>query len=68
MILVLFALNCPQTIMINRTKERWSEWDRSRMNYCQKRCSKEYDDAPCLKRFYKTSHQVYFCLCGKGKK
>ena len=67
-LLLSLAFNCPNTVMINRTQEPWSNWDISRMHYCQTHCSKEYNDAPCLKRFYKTNHQNYFCLCGKGQK
>ena len=68
MLLLMLALSCPKPMMINQTKEPWSSWDKSRMHYCASHCSMEYDDAPCLKKFYKSGHQTYFCLCGKENK
>lgn len=65
LISIILAVSCPDTKMINRSNLPWNDYDRQEMKYCQSRCSKEYDDAPCLKEFYKLGFQDYFCQCGK---
>jgi hypothetical protein len=62
---LFFAVSCPETKKINKSNLPWNDFDRHEMSYCQKRCSKEYDDAPCLKSFFKLGFQDYYCECGK---
>ena len=62
---LILTVLCPKTVMINKSNLPWNNWDYNRMHYCQERCPKEYDDAPCLKSFYKLGFQDYFCECGK---
>lgn len=65
LIAFILASACPQTLMTNKTKYPWNDWDRSRMAYCQKKCPSEYDDSPCLKKFIKIGKRDFYCECGK---
>jgi len=62
---LIMTVSCPETKMINKSKLPWNDYDRQTMAHCQKRCPYEYDDAPCLKSFFKLGFQDYFCMCGK---
>ena len=64
-LLFLLAAACPQTKMVNRSKLPWNDRDRWEMTYAQKRCGEIYEDAPCLKTFYKLGFQDYYVSCGK---
>lgn len=63
----ILALSCPTPKTVNQTDWPWNTHDRETEAYCSKRCSKEYDDAPCLKLFIKWDAQDYHCICGKAQ-
>lgn len=64
-LVLMLAIQCPATKMINRSKQSWTKWDKTEMHYAQKRCGEIYPGYGCLKRFYKLGYHDYFALCGK---
>lgn len=67
MLLVLAALSCPTTKMMNVTKYPWNDHDRQILTQTRKRCGELYPDAPCVKLFRKYGKQDYSVICGAGK-
>jgi hypothetical protein len=63
-LLVILSLSCPKTVVVNTTKEPWSDYDTEMLEYTKKRCGQVYEDAPCLKWFKKWDHQSYSGICG----
>jgi hypothetical protein len=66
--LVAMVAACPQTTVINRSKEPIVDFDMSTMRNAQKRCVAHFPDSPCLLRFYKLAPRSYHATCGKGNK
>ena len=64
-VLFIALLSCPATKIIDKTTDVWTEHDKQTMQYCIKRCKEIYQDAPCLKEFYKLGFQSYAAICGK---
>ena len=65
-LLLLLALSCPNTIIINQNKEPWNEFDAKTLASAKIRCGELYPDAPCVKKFYKRpDEQNYWVICGK---
>ncbi len=65
MIVALLLAACPKVYEVNKSGFPWNEHDKETKNYCQKRCTELYEDAPCLKLFKKYDKMSYTCLCGK---
>lgn len=66
-LILLVALSCPKTIIINQTKESWTKLDAQTLSNAKQRCGQLYEDAPCLKKFYKRYEQSYWAICGEKK-
>lgn len=67
MLLLLLALSCPKTILINQNKQAWNESDYKVLKSAEKRCGEIYPDAPCVKKFYKRpTEQSYWVICSDG--
>ena len=66
-LLILLTLNCPQTIIINKT-DNWSPANQRSYKYAKLRCSTLFPKtAPCLKTFIKTGYNSFRAICAKGK-
>lgn len=63
--MLMAALNCPITKMVNTSGLPWNAEDKKVMQYCTKRCSQIYPRSPCLKIFTKKAKQDYTVICGK---
>lgn len=64
-LVISLALSCPDTIIINQTKESWNKLDSKTLAGAKVRCAQIYPDAPCVKKFYKRPEQSYWVICGK---
>jgi hypothetical protein len=63
--MVLAALICPQTEIINRTDKVWSKQDNQRYHFNLDRCEANFGkDAPCLTKFIKVADGDYLAICG----
>lgn len=67
-LILLVALSCPQTILINHTTEAWNDFDYKTLDSAKVRCGQIYEDAPCVKKFYKRGDQSYWVICGQKEK
>jgi len=64
--LLLAALSCPKTIVINKT-DTWTKRDQKTMQITAQRCKQIYKDSPCLSAFIKKKELTYYAVCGKKK-
>jgi hypothetical protein len=64
-LILLLALSCPDTKMINNSGLPWNKYDYSVLQSAKKRCGEIYPDAPCVKKFYKKEETNYWVICGK---
>ena len=62
-LIVLAALTCPKTIVINKAII-WDQSDTQMLDTAKKRCGEIYPDAPCLKKFIKKDEDSYWAICG----
>lgn len=62
--LLVAALSCPVTKVINATKYPWNAEDKQNQKRATKRCGEIYADAPCLTVFKKTDERTYVAMCG----
>lgn len=62
---LIFALACPQVMMVNKTKQPWSEFDLKTLAKAKTHCSEIYPNSPCVKMFRKFGFQSYTVLCGR---
>lgn len=60
------AMECPKTREINKSKEAWTDQDRSVLKSAKTRCAQLYPEAPCLKSFYKLKPRSYYAHCGRA--
>lgn len=68
MILLLLALSCPETKIIDKTNLKWTDWDTYEISYAKKRCRELYpNEAECLIKFFKLGFQNYYASCGESK-
>jgi hypothetical protein len=67
MLMLSFALNCNETLMINNTNEFWTDNDIKCYNRAKIRCGEYYKYSPCLKSFTKVEYQTYRAICSKEK-
>ena len=67
-LLLILALNCPETKLINRSNLDWTEFDKYEISYAKKRCGEIDKDYPCLLEFYKLHFQDYYANCGMERK
>lgn len=65
-LLLLLAATCPETKMLNTSKEPWNDYDMSIYKYATKRCKELYSDAECVKLFKKYNVQQYSVVCGNA--
>lgn len=65
--IIVLALSCPATKVVNTSKFAWNDFDQSEMKYAQKRCGEIYNDAPCVKRFTKYNLNQYSVVCGEKR-
>ena len=67
MLILLLALNlsCPNTKVLNISKEPFNKRDRENLSFSKKRCKKIFKDSPCLLKFMKKSELNYWACCGK---
>lgn len=68
-IILLVALSCPNTTLINQNKQPWNQEDYKILQSAKTRCSEIYPDAPCVKKFYKRPDENnYWVICGQKEK
>jgi hypothetical protein len=63
----MIKLLCAVTIIINNTSV-WNKTDSSSLSSAKKRCVTMFADSPCLKKFIKKEHNVYWAICTGEKK
>jgi hypothetical protein len=63
-LLLLAALSCPKTVIVNTSGHPWNKQDQETLDYTRKRCVQIYEDAPCVKWFKKWGKQDYSVICG----
>jgi hypothetical protein len=63
LLVLLLSSSCPETDIINKTNT-WTTQDQRNLKFATNRCIKKYEDAPCLKKFYKIGTRRYWALCG----
>lgn len=59
------ALNCPATIIENRSTDPWNKFDEWTLSTAKKRCPKLYVKSPCLKKLVKLTARDYHAICGR---
>ena len=65
-ILLLFlSTTCPETELINISKEPWDDRDDQEYVVVKKRCKVKFPNSPCLKKFIKVRPLMYRAICGK---
>lgn len=67
-LLLLLALSCPKTVIINDSGLPWNDHDEQMLSQSKTRCKELYSDAPCVKKFYKKEEQNYWVICGVMEK
>ena len=63
-LILVAALTCPQTKVINISKLPWQQIDTQNLQQAKVRCGQKYADAPCLVQFVKVRDRVYRAICG----
>lgn len=54
---------CALPLLVNLTKEPWTEFDLDTVNRSQKTCKEKYNS--CLKKFVKMEEKHYYAICGE---
>ncbi len=53
------------TLMINKTRFPWNDFDKKTLSIAKVRCEKIYPGNPCVKQFIKFGKRDYNVICGK---
>lgn len=61
---LLLNLSCSEPIMKNESEQPWNTHDYKILRNVKVRCGQIYQDAPCVKLFWKTGVQSYKVVCG----
>lgn len=56
-------VDCPKTVVENKSKEKWKKIDDKNKKYAKRRCPR-VTGQPCLKIFRKVEPLVYHAVCG----
>lgn len=69
-VLLIAALSCAPTELINLTEYKWNEEDLKAIERSKKTCQtlSIYKDTPCLSIFIKKEKRSYYALCGYERK
>jgi hypothetical protein len=67
-ILLALTLVCHDPKIVNTSGYTWTPHDSSVLDHAKVRCGEIWEDAPCLKVFYKKGQKNYAVVCGAKEK